>query len=181
MTVLAYALALILLLWAAVLLAFAPALTARWREPVLKNPVFILESDDWGAGPLAQADALTQVSVLLQRVRDRSGRSAVMTLGAVLEVPDGARIVAAGGAQYHALPLTDACFDRVRAAMQAGIAAGVFVPQLHGQCHYWPPALLRAAQSDAAVGRWLGACEPAATEDLPAPLQSRWVDAASLP
>lgn len=181
MTVLAYALALILLLWAAVLLAFAPALTARWREPVLKNPVFILESDDWGAGPLAQADALTQVSVLLQRVRDRSGRPAVMTLGAVLEVPDGARIVAAGGAQYHALPLTDACFDRVRAAMQAGIAAGVFVPQLHGQCHYWPPALLRAAQNDVAVGRWLGACEPAATEDLPAPLQSRWVDAASLP
>ena len=77
--------------------------------------------------------------------------------------------------------LADARFDAVRAAMQAGIQAGVFVPQLHGQCHYWPPALLAAAQDDAAVRRWLTGSEPAATEDLPSPLQSRWVDAVVLP
>jgi len=181
MTVWLLALALVLLLWACVLLAFAGPLVARWREPVLKCPVLIIESDDWGAGPLTQTDALAHLSTLLQRMRDRSGRSAVMTLGVVLEVPDGARIAATGCTEYHALTLADTRFDGVRAAMQDGIRAGVFAPQLHGQCHYWPPALLAAAQGDAAVRDWLTAPETAATEDLPAHLQSRWVDASSLP
>jgi hypothetical protein len=52
MTVLALALALLLLLWLGVLLAFAAPLAARWREPVFKYPVLMIESDDWGAGPL---------------------------------------------------------------------------------------------------------------------------------
>jgi hypothetical protein len=170
-----------LLLWTAVLLAFAGPLVARWREPVLCHPVLIIESDDWGAGPLAQADALRHLSALLQRVRDRSGRAAVMTLGTVLEVPDGARIDASDCTEYHALPLTDPRFGSVRAAMQDGIAANVFAPQLHGQCHYWPPAVLAAAQAEIKVRGWLTAPEPAATEDLPSHLQSRWVDASSLP
>ncbi|MBU1225212.1 MAG: hypothetical protein KKA22_13455 [Gammaproteobacteria bacterium] len=181
MTVIALALAAILLLWTAVLLAFAGPLVARWREPVLCHPVLIIESDDWGAGPLAQADALRHLSALLQRVRDRSGRAAVMTLGTVLEVPDGARIDASDCTEYHALPLTDPRFGSVRAAMQDGIAANVFAPQLHGQCHYWPPAVLAAAQVEIKVRGWLTAPEPAATEDLPSHLQSRWVDASSLP
>jgi hypothetical protein len=180
-TVLALALTMLLLLWAGVLLAFAAPLAARWREPVLRHPVLILESDDWGAGPLNQADALKQLAALLQRVRDRSGQLAVMTLGVVLEVPDGARIAASNCTEYHALPLADACFDDVRAAMQDGIQTGVFVPQLHGQCHYWPPALLTAAQHDSEVRTWLTVTEPAATEALPSPLQSRWVDASALP
>lgn len=168
-------------LWAAVLLAFARPLVARWREPVLRRPVLIVESDDWGAGPLAQAGALAGLADVLERVRDRDGRSAVMTLGIVLEVPDGPRIAATDGAEYRALPLADARFGAVRAAMQDGIRAGVFVPQLHGQCHYWPASVLAAARADAAVRDWLTAAEPAATESLPAHLQSRWVDAASLP
>lgn len=173
--------AMLLLVWAGVLLAFAAPLAARWREPVLRQPVLIIESDDWGAGPPAQADALRRLAALLQRVRDGSGRPAVMTLGVVLEVPDGARIAAAGCAEYHALTLADARFDAIRAAMTDGIEAGVFAPQLHGQCHYWPPALLAAAQADADVRAWLTAAEPAATEDLPSHLQSRWVDASVLP
>jgi hypothetical protein len=181
MTVLVLALAMVLILWAAVLLAFAGPLAARWREPVLRHPVLIIESDDWGAGPLAQADALTRLSALLQRVRDRNGRPAVMTLGVVLEVPDGACIAVSNCTEYHALPLADARFDKVRDAMQAGIGAGVFAPQLHGQCHYWPPAVMDAAKSDASVRDWLTASDPAATEDLPSPLQSRWVDASCLP
>jgi hypothetical protein len=181
MTGLALALAVVLLLWASVLLAFAGPLAARWREPVLRQPVLIIESDDWGAGPLVQAGALRQLSALLQRVRDRSGRPAVMTLGMVLEVPDGVRIAASGCTEYHALTLADSRFDDVRAALQDGIRAGVFAPQLHGQCHYWPPAVLAAAQTDDRVRAWLTASAPAATEDLPSPLQSRWVDAASLP
>lgn len=181
MTPLVFVLAAILLLWAAVLVAFARPLRARWRESVFRHPILVIESDDWGAGPLDQAAALNRLAEVLSRVRDSSGRPALMTLGAILEVPDGLRVAASDCADYHALPLTDARFDAVRAAMQAGIATGVFVPQLHGQCHYWPPALLAAAQTDAAVRAWLTAAEPAPTEALPSPLQSRWVDASVLP
>lgn len=181
MSVLALAFAMLLVLWASVLLAFAGPLIARWREPVLKYPILIIESDDWGAGPLVQADALHRLSTLLQRVRDRSGRPALMTLGVVLEIPDGERIAAAGGTEYHAMRLADARFDAVRTAMTDGIEAGVFAPQLHGQCHYWPAALLAAAGTHPAVGDWLTSPEPASTEALPSPLQSRWVDASSLP
>jgi len=180
-TTLALALAAILLLWATILLAFAVPLVARWREPVFRHPILIIESDDWGAGPLAQADALTRLTDTLHRIRDCSGRPAVMTLGVILEVPDGPRIAAADCTEYHALPLADLRFDAVRAAIQSGIRAGVFAPQLHGQCHYWPPALTAAAQDNPAVRDWLTAAEPALTEDLPSPLQSRWVDASSLP
>lgn len=171
----------VLAVWAGVLLAFVRPLAARWREPVLRRPVLVIESDDWGAGPLAQADALARLAALLQGVRDRDGRPAVMTLGVVLEVPDGPRIAASDCTEYHALPLADARFEAVRAAMQAGMRAGVFAPQLHGQCHYWPPAVLAAARDDAAVRAWLVDPAPAASEDLPSPLQSRWVDAARLP
>lgn len=181
MTVLALALTMLLLLWASVLLAFARPMLARWREPVWKNPVLVIESDDWGAGPLAQADVLRRLADLLQRIRDRSGRPALMTLGVVLEVPDGPRIAATDCTRYHALPLTDPRFDAIRAAMLSGIEAGVFSPQLHGQCHYWPLSLLAAAQGDPVVRDWLTAPEPASTEGLPSPLQSRWVDASSLP
>jgi hypothetical protein len=181
MTVLALALTMLLVLWASVLLAFAGPMLARWREPVWRTPVLVIESDDWGAGPLAQADALRRLADLLQRVRDPSGRPALMTLGVVLEVPDGPRIAATDCTGYHALPLTDPRFDAVRANMLSGIEAGVFAPQLHGQCHYWPPSLLAAAQGNPAVRDWLTAPAPASTERLPSPLQSRWVDASILP
>jgi hypothetical protein len=181
MGALAFVAGAVVLLWAGVLLAFARPLAARWREPVLRHPVLAIESDDWGAGPLAQADALRAIADVLQRVRDRAGRPALMTLGVVLEVPDGPRIAASDCSEYHALTLADARFDAVRAALQAGVAAGVFAPQLHGKCHYWPPALLAAARDDATVRDWLTAAEPAATEALPPHLQSRWVDASHLP
>lgn len=181
MSMFALAIALVFLLWSGVLLAFAGPMMARWREPVLRHPVLIIESDDWGAGPLVQADALNRLAALLQGVRDHAGRPAVMTLGVVLEVPDGEQIAASDSKRYHALPLTDARFDAVRAAMQAGIRAGVFVPQLHGQCHYWPASLLAAAQTDPVILTWLMAPDPAETENLPSHLQTRWADATHLP
>lgn len=181
MDVLAAVLGLVAVLWTAVVVAFSGPLRARWREPVFRHPVLAIESDDWGAGPLEQAAALAQLADMLSRVRDRCGRPALMTLGVIFEVPDGPRIAATGCTEYHALTLTDARFDAVRAAMQAGIATGVFVPQLHGQCHYWPPAVLAAAERDAAVRDWLTGAAPAATEALPSNLQSRWTDASVLP
>ena len=181
MAVFAYLIVAVLLLWTAILLAFSRPLIARWREPVLRKPVLIIESDDWGAGPLAQAEALERLHTLLQGVRDGVGHSAVMTLGIILEVPDGARIAACNVADYHALGLADQRFDAVRKAIQAGVAAGVFAPQLHGQCHYWPAAVLEAAQSNDRVREWLTHSEPAATEDLPSALQSRWINGATLP
>lgn len=181
MAALAIVLCLVVLLWAVVLGAFARPLLARWREPVFRFPILCIESDDWGAGPEAQAMALARLCELLQRVRDSSGRPALMTLGVILEVPDGPRIGASGCGEYHAQPLSDARFTSVREAMQTGVASGVFVPQLHGQCHYWPPAVLTAARHDAAVRDWLTQAQPVPTEILPSALQSRWVDASSLP
>lgn len=180
-TVLAFALAVVLAMWMITLLAFARPLAARWREPILRHPVLIIESDDWGAGPLAQANLLGRLTALLHRVRDCQGRSAIMTLGVVLEVPDGEHIAVTDCTQYYPLSFTAARFDAVRTAMQDGIQAGVFVPQLHGQCHYWPPAVQAAAQTDNSVRDWLIASEPATSEDLPSYLQSRWVDASTLP
>ena len=168
-------------LWSGVLVAFAWPLIARWREPVMRHPLLILESDDWGAGPLEQADALDQLAVMLDGLRDESGQPALMTLGMVFEVPDGARIAESGVTQYWGWALSDARFAAVRAALQKGVEGGVFAPQLHGQCHYWPDAVMAAARRDAQVRAWLVDPGPARTETLPSPLQSRWVDAAILP
>lgn len=181
MTALAIALAVVLILWTSILLVFARPLFARWREPVLRRPILIIESDDWGAGPFEQAIALHKISTLLQSICDRKGRPAVMTLGIILEVPDGPRIAATHCTEYHPLHLTDPRFDATRSTIQEGIEAGVFSPQIHGQCHYWPRALMDAAKNTPAVRGWLTAPEPASTEDLPSHLQSRWVDASSLP
>ncbi|MEW6118597.1 MAG: hypothetical protein AB1593_00760 [Pseudomonadota bacterium] len=171
----------ILAVWAGVLAAFARPIAARWREPVLKCPVLAIESDDWGAGPLAQAEVLAQLKDMLAGLRDVAGRPALMTLGVVMEVPDGPRIAAGGCVRYHGSGLAGQSFEAVRIAMHEGIAAGVFVPQLHGQSHYWPGAVLQAAQSDATVRDWLTGAAPACSEALPSHLQSRWVDASRLP
>ena len=152
---------------------------ASWQEPVLRRPVLIIESDDWGAGPASQAAVLGEIARLLAGFLDCDGHPPVMTLGVVLATADGAMIRSSGGyqrqlisAQTHG-PLLD--------AIRTGTDKGVFDVQLHGLEHFWPPALMAASESDESVRAWLDRAPDACTEELPSPLQSRWVDASVLP
>jgi len=170
----------ILLAWlallAGLLLAWRKPLLALWREPVFRAPILIVESDDWGAGPLAQAEALAAIAERLARQRDASGRPAVMTLALVLAMPEPAM---APGNPWRRRTLADPALQPILEAIRAGQARGVFALQLHGMEHFWPESLLAAAREKPEVAAWLAA--PDLTEHLPSPLQSRWTDAAVLP
>lgn len=168
-------------LWLLILLAYARPARAAWREPVLRHPVLIIESDDWGPGPAPHAAALDRVAACLQKHRDATGRPAVMTLGLTLTLPDSQAMAGSDPLTYQALPLTAPPYAALLAALRAGIAAGVFAPQLHGLAHYWPDALVSAARNDPNVRDWLLAGPGQETESLPSPLQSRWVDGSVLP
>jgi hypothetical protein len=152
---------------------------ASWQESILRRPVLIIESDDWGAGPASQAAVLGEIAQLLAHFSDRDGHPPVMTLGIVLATADGALIKSSGGYQRQLIsmhthgPLLD--------AISSGTANGVFDVQLHGLEHFWPPALMAASENDASVRAWLDRAPDALTEELPSPLQSRWVDASVLP
>ena len=162
-------------------LAYRRALADAWREPVLRAPVLILESDDWGYGPVEQAKHLEQLVELLERFRDSRGSHPVMTLGVVLAGPDTDRIRADGCRTYHRVTLADPRLTPVRDAMLRGVARGVFALQLHGMEHYWPACLMRAAATDEKLRDWLTRSGFPCTEALPSPLQSRWIDASTLP
>jgi len=157
--------------------AFADA----WAEPVLRVPVLILESDDWGYGPVEQAQRLDRVVELLARFRDSRGSHPVMTLGVVLGGPDTDRIRANGCRTYHRVTLADPRLTTVRDAMLRGVARGVFALQLHGMEHYWPACLMHAALTDEKLRDWLTRSGFPCTEALPSPLQSRWIDVSTLP
>ncbi|MDP1681744.1 MAG: hypothetical protein Q8L39_08200, partial [Burkholderiales bacterium] len=161
-------------------LTFMRSLAACWREPVLKHPVLVIESDDWGPGPSHHAQALESVRKVLEQHCDASGQPAVMTLGLTLSVPDF-EVMAKGTGEYQALYLDHQRFAPILDAIQAGSRAKVFALQLHGAAHYWPPALVQAAQFDSKVKTWLTTEAALETEKLPTYLQARWVDASSLP
>ena len=88
-----------------------------WREPVLKQPVLIIESDDWGPAPTSDVQVLERLIRFLSKHRDSTGQSAVMTLGVVLAIPDGARIRDNGLCQYHRQTLEDERFQPLRHAL----------------------------------------------------------------
>jgi len=152
---------------------------ANLHEPVLRRPVLIVESDDWGAGPASQAGILTEIACLLECFSDCDGRRPVMTLGMVLATADGALMKSTG--RYQRQSISGISHKPLLDAINSGTAKGVFDVQLHGLEHYWPPALMVASESDASVKAWLERAPEAATEELPSPLQSRWVDASMLP
>lgn len=167
--------------WAALLFAFRDVLRRLWREPVLRDPVLIVESDDWGPAPALHAQRLARLCDMLARHRDAHGRTAVMTVGVVLAVPDAAAIRAGNGRAYARRTLLDADFAPVREALLRGHEQGVLALQLHGLEHLWPAAFMAAAARDEAVRRWLERGDGTDTEALPSPLQSRWTDGAALP
>jgi hypothetical protein len=176
----------VVLLWlagACVLLAFVyrRAFADAWTEPVMRAPVLILESDDWGYGPLEQTQLLDRIAELLESFRDSRGMHPSMTLGVVLAGPDTDRIRADGCNTYHRVTLADPRLAPVRNAMLRGVARGVFALQLHGMEHYWPACLMDAAAADEKIRDWATQKGFASTEALPAPLQSRWIDVTTLP
>lgn len=152
-----------------------------WREPMLRCPVLIIESDDWGPGPPSDADVLLRLAEVLERYRDARGRTAIMTLGMLLAVPDTEKIRQVGGRQYYAALISEPGFGAILAAIRRGVADGVFSPQLHGLEHYWPEAVMKASRNLESVYAWLVQEGVPRNEDLPAALQSRWTDASSLP
>jgi len=152
-----------------------------WREPTLRCPVLIIESDDWGPGPPADAEALLRLAQILGGHRDARGRGAVMTLGMLLAVPDTEKIRQADGRQYHAASISEPRFGPILAAIRSGTDDGVFSPQLHGMEHYWPAAVLKASRDQESVRAWMMQDGVPRNEDLPAALQSRWIDASILP
>jgi hypothetical protein len=165
------------LLCTLLLLSYHRTLRRLWREPVFRWPVLVVESDDWGAGPLIQAEALRDIAAVLSRHTDASGRFPTFNLALVLAVPDGPAIEKGGA--YRRVELDAAQFRPILTELLEGQARGVFALQLHGMEHYWPQALM--ASEDAAVQAWLRQSVPATTEQLPSALQSRWVNAACLP
>lgn len=170
-----------LLVQVVLLFAYRHVLAAYWREPVLRYPVLVFESDDWGAGPLEQAQALNALRQILKCHQDQSGRYPVMTLGLILSIADAETMRAAKESAYIRIALDHARFEPVLTALRAGINEGVFAPQLHGMEHYWPSAVIAAARTDAQAAAWLKTNGIAHSEELPPRLQSRWIDAASLP
>jgi len=154
-------------------------LTALWREPMLRRPVLVIESDDWGAGPANQSGVLDEILRLLAGFSDRNGRPPVMTLGIILATADGSKFRLTG--KYQRKSILDTSYRPLLEVINKGVEAGVFSVQLHGLEHYWPSALMAASGSNKAVKAWLNSAPLAASEDLPSPLQSRWVDASVLP
>lgn len=156
-------------------------LLALWEEPMLRCPVLIIESDDWGPGPVEHVNVLNRLTAVLASHRDSTGHPAVMTLGVVLSVPDSERIRQAAATEYHRRRIDHPDFAETLAVIQEGEKCGIFSLQLHGMEHFWPPALLLAVPANPMVKQWLIAQGIPNTEELPSPLQSRWIDASSLP
>ncbi len=171
-----YGLLVVAVMWGVVFLLVRRELSAAWDEPCLRHPVLVFEGDDWGYGPLAQADALRDIAQVLGRYTDVTGRHPVMTLGVILSGPDAAQ----GQDPQAIMQLDHTRLAPVLAAMKQGVEQGVFALQLHGMQHYHPDVLDQVARHDPAVARWRRQDLPL-TEDLPSRLQSQWTDAATLP
>ena len=165
------------LIWLLVIsIRYRELIAACWKEPVLKNPVLIFESDDWGPGVEDDALQLKSIADLLDKYKDGEDRQPVMTLGVVIAVPDSKKIKAADYKSYYRETLADEKFVSILKAMFDGMGTGVFTAQLHGMEHYWPDNLIRALTTSDQLKSLLDSDTPLRTESLPDTLQSRWLE-----
>ncbi|MDO6524841.1 hypothetical protein [Motilimonas sp. 1_MG-2023] len=155
------------------LLSYRHSLRQFWLEPMIKQPIIIFESDDWGPGPIEHAQTLHKIQQLLSEFRDYRGHCAHMTIGAVLSIPDAEKIQQSQYQEYAGLDLCLPQFSDILSSLKQGQQAGVFSLQLHGREHYWPSKLLSGIQKNNELKEWLEH-DSAYTEKLPSPLQSRW-------
>jgi hypothetical protein len=153
---------------------------AFFREVVLRCPVVAFESDDWGPGPAEDGSTLRELAATAAAHRDAGNRPATITIGVVLSVAETPQSGMEGEGYRRVTLESDRC-AAVRTALLEGERRGIFFLQLHGAEHYWPPALLAAATRDHSVAQWLSMPGLPRTESLPSHLQSRWVDASTLP
>ena len=167
--------------WVILLWHHRYTISSLWREPVLRHPVLIIESDDWGPGPKAHGQQLHRIAQVLARHHDARGHPAVMTLGIALALPDVGRMKQDNYQRYYRRLLSPVSCPAIFDVMRRGVASGVFTLQLHGLEHYWPPVLLWAIQTNTALKDWLLGDEFPRTEELPSAVQSRWTNTMRLP
>ena len=167
----------IALLW----VRYAADLKRLWLEPMLNYPVVILESDDWGVGPMEQQEVLEEIIDLLSDYCDSDGQHPVMTLGLILAEPDVDKIKETQGKNYFRRTLTSKRYKTLLNTIQKGVDNGVFSVQLHGLEHFWPASVMKCIDKQPKVERWLFENSLPISESLPSELQSRWLDCSALP
>lgn len=135
-----------------------------WRTG---KKIIVIECDDWGgirmptkyvydllAGrglkvatsifnkydTLATSKDLEYLYEVLDSVKDKNKKSAIMTPLTIVANPDFEKISLSGFSEYHCEPFTETLKryypdDNVFKLWQEGMAAGIFVPELHGRDH----------------------------------------------
>ena len=171
----------VFLVWTGVLLWFGQDLLARWREPAFIQPIVIFESDDWGAGPIAQEKPLRDIVAILSQHTNAFGEHPVMTLGIILAALAGKHRACAATEDLPLLFLTDESMSAVLDAIREGNQRKVLSLQLHGFTHFNPAALTLAYKMNPQIALLLNSIEQPWTEQLPGALQSAWINGSSLP
>ncbi len=163
-----------------ILIIYASDIKKLLAEPMLRYPIVIFESDDWGVGPLKQEAALEKISLLLSRFNDSVGNHPVMTLGLILAEPDTDKIKASHDKKYHKKTLANKRYGHLLKIINQGREQGIYTLQLHGMEHFWPASIMQSYSTQLQVKQWLLNTEKQ-SEGLPSELQSRWVDSSTLP
>lgn len=144
-----------------------------------RRHILVIESDDWGSirmpskkvyeellghglhvdrdpycryDNLATVDDLTALYEVLQSVKDKNGRNAVLTANAVVANPIFDKIKESGYSEYFYEPFTETLkrypsHEGVYEMWKQGIAAGIFHPQFHGREHLNVKKWLKVLQS----------------------------------
>lgn len=133
-----------------------------WAGFRCKEPVVVLESDDWGLRRRPAADQLSAYGTpsewadeqaegpddvsrlleVLERHRGPDGRPAAMTMNVVAANPDLEAIAADGFERYHDRPVDETLDPTTLAALREGVHRSLLALELHGRSHL-------------AVDRWL--------------------------